>query len=128
MSAPPRVRPRSFKTKYFAKQARKANIDDKELCRVLKDLSEGRGTDLGGGVYKKRLNDNQHRSIVVAKSDEYWVLEFLFAKKDADNITEVALDGFRALADTYVVLKPSQLTKLLKDGDLKEICNDSTRN
>lgn len=77
--------PRSFKTKYFAKQARKAKIDDKELCRVLQDLVEGKATDLGGGVYKKRLGDNRHRSIIVAKSDEYWVFEFRFAKKDADS-------------------------------------------
>jgi hypothetical protein len=128
MSVTARTRPRSFKTKYFARQARKANIDDKELCRVLKSLAEGKGTDLGGGVYKKRLNDNEHRSIIVAKSDEIWVFEFLFAKKDADNITDAAIDGFRTLADSYAVIKPSHLLSLLRDGDLKEICNDQTRN
>ncbi len=72
-------------------------------------------------MYKKRLNDNQHRSIILAKSEAYWGLEFLFAKKDASNITDAALDGFRILAGRYAALKPQQLAKLLEDGDLKEI-------
>ncbi len=128
MSVTPRLLPRCFKTKYFAKQARKANIDDEELCRTLKDLSAGKGTDLGGGVFKKRLNENRHRSIIVAKSDDYWVLEFLFGKKHTENITSAALDGFRTLADTYAVLKTDQLAKLLEDQALKEICNEPTHN
>lgn len=121
-----RTRPRCFATKFFAKLARKARIAEQELCRILEDLSEGKATDLGGGVYKKRLNDNQHRSIILAKSDRYWVLEFLFAKKDADDITEAALDGFRTLADAYAALTSRQLRDLLLAGDLKEICHDST--
>lgn len=115
--------PRVFKTKFFGRLARKADIDDAELCRVIKDLAEGKGTDLGGGVYKKRLEENRYRSIIVAKSDSYWVFEFLFAKKDSDNITATELDGFRTLADSYAALQPSQLTALLQNGDLKEICD-----
>lgn len=124
MPVPARARPRSFKTKYFAKQARKAGIGDNELCRVLADLAEGKGTDLGGGVYKKRLNENEHRSIIIAKSETIWVFEFLYAKKDADNITGAAVDLFRTLADRYATMKPEQLTDLIEDGDLKEVCND----
>jgi hypothetical protein len=124
-TAPPNL-PRCFKTKFFAKQARKAKITDKELCEILQELSEGKATDLGGGVFKKRLGKNDYRSFIVAKSDRYWVLEFLFAKKDADSITYVALDGFRTLADTYATLKPSQLGELLRAGDLKEICDGTT--
>lgn len=121
----PRPFPRAFKTRFFGKQARKASIDDAELCRVARDLANGKGTDLGGGVYKKRLEGNRYRSIILAKSDAYWVFEFLFAKNDADNITATALDGFRTLAGSYASLRPSQLTALLKNGDLKEICDDS---
>jgi hypothetical protein len=120
-----RPQPRAFKAKFFARQARKAGIDDAELCRVIRDLADGKGTDLGGGVYKKRLDGNRYRSIIVAKSDFYWVFEFLFAKKDADNITATALDGFRTLADTYASLRPAQLTALLKADDLTEICHDA---
>lgn len=124
--ATPRTLPRCFKSRFFSKQARKARITDEELCEILQELSEGKATDLGGGVFKKRLGQNDYRSIIVATSDLYWALEFLVAKKDADNITSVALEGFRTLADTYATLKPSQLADLLKAGDLKEICHDTT--
>lgn len=125
MVAKPRQFPRAFKTAFFAKLARKAKIRDAELCRVLRDLADGKAIDLGGGVFKKRLDDNRHRSIIIAKSDEYWVVEYLFAKKDADNITSTALDGFRKLADSYASLRPDQLDSLLSEGDLKEICHDA---
>lgn len=125
MSAAPRDVPRAFKTTFFAKQARKANIRDAEFCRVIKDLADGKGTDLGGRVFKKRLEENRYRSIILAKSRAYWVFEYLFAKKDADSITAAALDGFRTLADAYDSLTPTQLTVLLRNGDLKEICDDS---
>ena len=124
--ANPRPLPRCFKTRFFSKQARKARVVDEELCKILRELSEGKATDLGGGVFKKRLGKNDYRSIIVAKSDFYWVLEFLFAKKDADSITSIALDSFRTLADSYAKLKPPQLAELLTAGDLEEICNDTT--
>jgi hypothetical protein len=38
--------------------------------------------DLGGGVYKKRLNDNMHRSIIIAKAGRHWIYAYLYAKKD----------------------------------------------
>jgi len=120
--------PRCFKTRFFSRQVRKARIGDEELCKILRELSEGKATDLGGGVFKKRLGKNDYRSIIVAKSDLYWVLEFLFAKKDADSITSVALDRFRTLADSYAKLEPRQLAELLAAGDLTEICSDTTTN
>lgn len=124
MAVTPRALQKTFKTRFFAKLAQKAKVDDAELCRVVKDLAVGKGTDLGGGVYKKRLQGNRYRSIIVAKSDDYWVFEFLFAKKDADNITTSALEGFRELAISYASLQPAQLGELLKNGDLTEICHD----
>jgi hypothetical protein len=125
MPTAPRPLARGFKTAFFAKQARKAKISDQELCRILLELAEGKATDLGGGVFKKRLQHNEYRSILIAKSDDYWILEFLFAKKDADNITATALDGFRVLADRYATLSVQQLDRLLEDGDLLEICDDA---
>jgi hypothetical protein len=64
-SKPALVKPvglsRVFKTAWFAKEARKAKITDGELCRAIKQVMQGQADDLGGGVYKKRLNDNMHR-------------------------------------------------------------------
>lgn len=127
MPTVPRPPARGFKTAYFAKQAKRARISDTELCRILSELAEGKVTDLGGGVFKKRLQRNEYRSIIIAKSDDYWILEFLFAKKDADDITATALDGFRVLADHYAKLTAKQLDALIQHGDLVEICDDNDK-
>lgn len=59
---------RAFKTARFAKDAKKSKIRDDELCQAIKQVQRGQADDLGGSVYKKRLNDNLHRSIILAKS------------------------------------------------------------
>ena len=64
---------RVFKTAWFTRAAKKAHIGDDELCRVIQQVMLGQADDLGGGVFKKRLNDNMHRSIIVAKGGRCWV-------------------------------------------------------
>lgn len=115
---------RAFKTAWFAKAARKALIDDDELCEAIAEVRNGQADDLGGGVFKKRLDKNRHRSIIVAKGGVHWVYEYLFAKKDRDNIGDEELVGFRKLAKIYAGLDDQQIERLLKDGDFAEICHD----
>lgn len=90
---------RTFKTAWFSKAAKKARISDKALCKAIEQVARGQADDLGGGVFKKRLNDNMHRSIVLAKAGEYWVFAYLFAKKDRANIDDDELLAFRKLAE-----------------------------
>lgn len=115
---------RIFKTSWFAKSAKKANIRDVELCAAIEQVLEGKADDLGGGVFKKRLNDNMHRSIILAKGRHDWVFEYLFAKKDRDNIDNNELSAFRDLAKGYAGLTNEQIALLLKNRQLEEICND----
>lgn len=114
---------RVFKTAWFAKAAKKAGIADRELCVAVREAMRGQADDLGGGVFKKRLNDNMHRSIILARGGRHWVYEYLFAKKDRDNIAVDELAAFRALAKAYAGLNQAQIEKLLQDQDLTEICN-----
>jgi hypothetical protein len=115
---------RTFKTAWFAKAARKALIDDAELCEAIAEVRKGQADDLGGGVFKKRLDKNRHRSLILAKGGAHWVYEYLFAKKDRDNIDDKELVGFRNLAKAYEGLDDQQIDRLLKDGDFTEICHD----
>ena len=73
-------------------------------------------------MFKKRLNKNMHRSIVLATSGQLWIYEYLFAKSDRDNIKGDELEDFRTLAKSYASLSDTQLERLLEDGHLKEIC------
>lgn len=115
---------RAFKTAWFAKAARKALIVDDELCEAIAEVRKGQADDLGGGVFKKRLDKNRSRSIILAKGGVHWVYEYLFAKRDRDNIDDKELAGFRKLAKAYEGLDDQQIDRLLKDGDFTEICHD----
>jgi hypothetical protein len=117
---------RVFKTAWFSKAAMKARINDAELCAAIKQVELGQADDLGGGVFKKRLDKNRHRSIILAKSGSFWVFEYLFAKKDRANISEGELINYRVLSKSYAGLTKRQLNEMLEDRDFLEICNDKT--
>lgn len=124
MNAVASIPVRVFKTAWFAKAARKARISNDELCDAIAQVMKGQADDLGGGVFKKRLNKNQHRAIIVAKAGRHWMYEYLFAKKDRANIEDNELAAFRKLAKIYETLTEAQIAHLLADGDIMEICND----
>jgi hypothetical protein len=115
---------RTFKTAWFAKAARKARIADDELCEAIAEVRLGQADDLGGGVFKKRLDKNRRRSFILAKGRRYWVYAYLFAKKDRANIDEDELKAFRKLADLYARKTDAEIETELKAKELVEICND----
>jgi len=114
---------RVFKTALFSKKAKKAQIKDDELCMTIKEVMRGQAVDLGGGVFKKRLNENRHRSIILAKGGKNWIYQYLFAKKDRENIGNDELEDFKKLAKAYEALTGQQIERLVKDGDFVEICH-----
>lgn len=115
---------RVFKTAWFSKAAKSAGITDTELCKAATQLTGGQGDDLGGNVWKKRLDKNTKRSIVVNKVGEFWIFVFLFAKSDIANISESQLKKLKKLARDYQTMKPADLDTSVENKDLVEICND----
>ena len=113
---------RVFKTAWFSKAARKARIKDDELCEAIEEVMKGQADDLCGGVFKKRLNKNMHRSIVLAKGGKFWVYAYLSAKKDRANIDDDELVAFRELAALYSRKTETDIAKELQakesDGDM----------
>lgn len=112
---------RLFKTKRFATQARKAWISDADLRQAFREILQGRVDNLGGGVWKKRLNSNRHRSIVLARGGRYWVYQCLFAKQDQSNISPDELLAFRELAKAYEGLSEAQVEALLAMNEFMEL-------
>ena len=90
-------------------------------------LLHGQADDLGGGVYKKRLNRNDHRAIVIMKGRDFIVFEYLFAKKDRDNIDEPELKAFRALAKIYATLTLQQVEKLVTEQEWYELIEGNSK-
>lgn len=113
---------RVFKTAWFSRTARKAQLSDAELCRAIRQVMLGQADDLGGGVFKKRLGRNLYRSVIVAKGRRYWVYAYLFAKQDRANIDDDELAAFRTLADLYAPKTAVDIAKELECKELVEIC------
>ena len=116
---------RVFKTAWFSKAARKAHIPDEELCTANRQVMLGQADDLGGGVSKKRLRENQYRSIIVTRAGDFWIYEYLFAKQDRANIDSDELAAFRKLVRAYAELTSQQVNQLIRENDWMKICDGS---
>lgn len=119
-----RPQSRVFMTAWFSKASRKALISESELCRAAQQVALDQADDLGGGVFKKRLNKNEHRAIILTKVGSFWIYEFLFAKKDMENIDKAELLAFRKLAKSYATLTDQQIEMLLAQKHWIEICKE----
>jgi hypothetical protein len=117
------TRARTFKTEWFAKAAKRADISDTELCKAIVQVRRGQCNDLGGGVYKKRLNKNMYRSLIIAKGGKHWICAYLFAKKDRENIDNKELQGFRELAGAFESKTDQEIEIAVNGRVLVEICN-----
>ncbi|MBN3262385.1 type II toxin-antitoxin system RelE/ParE family toxin [Pectobacterium brasiliense] len=109
---------RVFKTKWFTKAAKSHAIKDSELYEAIEAVMQGKADDLGGGVYKKRLNQNRDRAIILAKGRQHWFYTFLYAKQDMANIDN------HELAKHYATLADEKITALIKSKELVEIFHD----
>jgi len=116
---------RTFKTKKFSKQCHGIGITDDELCKSILEVMQGKADDLGGGVYKKKLNKNMHRSIVLAKGGSFWIYELIFAKSDRANISSGELVVLRDMAQAYAAMLPSTIFNMIQMEQLVEICHET---
>lgn len=117
--------PRAFKSASFARAAKKARISDATLCKAIAQVMAGQADDLGGGIFKKRLSNNQYRSIILARGGDYWVYAFLFAKQDMANVAEDDLARLRALAKQYGTMTQAQADAQVTEGHWIEICKSA---
>ncbi|MES3022255.1 MAG: type II toxin-antitoxin system RelE/ParE family toxin [Pseudomonadota bacterium] len=117
-------KPRVFTLKRFLKDAGKEGIKDDELCQAIAELEEGKGENLGGNVWKKRLKQNRSRSIVLTKPKDFWVFAYLFAKGDKDNLEADELAGFKNLSTNYGAAGLAGMEKLVAAKAAMEICNE----
>jgi hypothetical protein len=113
---------RVFKSAWFSKAQRKSRISDGELCRSAVQSMIGQAVNLGGGVFKKRLQKNLYRAILLVVESRFCVFEYLYAKSDRDNIEEDELANFKKLASIYAGLTVGQIVALIREGSWIEIC------
>jgi len=119
---------RVFKSKWFAKFARRERITDAKLCDAVRNA--GRGiidADYGGGVIKQRIarpNEGKsggYRSIVFFCKGERAFFIYGFAKNSQDNIDESDERDFKELAKTLLTISDMELEKLASNGLYMEV-------
>ncbi len=125
---------RVFKTKVFARFARRKRITEKEICEAARRAAKGLiDADLGGGVIKQRLarkgqgKSGGFRSIILFQRNEKMFFVYGFAKSDRDNIRKDELIAFRKLADAMFILDNKALVAVTRNGTIMEVrCHEQT--
>jgi len=119
---------RVFKTKWFARFARREGVNDKKLVVAIQEAEDGLNDgDLGGFLIKKRVarvgagKRSGYRTIIVYRAKKRAVFVYGFAKSAADNINDVELSEYQRLAQIYLGFSDADIEKALKAGELQEV-------
>jgi len=125
---------RIFKTKLFAKFARRERIPDASLSEAIERAGQGLvDADLGGGVIKQRVarqgqgRSGGYRTLIAYRLGDFAVFLFGFAKKDRDDITDGELDVLKITAAQWLA-DASKIIKDAKAGILIEVNHDDDKN
>jgi len=120
-----------FKTKEFAKFARKSDLSDIELLKAANAVADGRwDADLGGNVFKQRVarsgggKSGGFRTIILFRSGAHSFFVHGFAKSHKSNISRKELNALKALADLMLGLDAEELEKAFTAGEIKEVRQD----
>jgi hypothetical protein len=117
-----------FKTKEFARLARKAKVTDDTLCATIARAEQGSiDADLGNGLIKQRvarINEGRSggfRAIVIYREGRRAIFAYLFAKKDKENLTPVEEEVYRDLAKIVSELSDATLDKAVAEKGWKKV-------
>lgn len=121
-----------FKTKEFARFARREEIGDDRLCEAATRAFHGLiDAELGGGLIKQRVarrgqgRRSGYRTLMAFSSKGRTIFVYGFAKNERDNIGPDELDFWRRVATGFLTMTDAQLGKLVEAHEIKEVsCHD----
>ena len=121
-----------FKTKDFARFARREHISDDMLCNAIARAERGLiDADLGGGVIKQRVprkgqgRSGGYRTLIAYRSVRRSVFMHGFAKSDRDNVTADQLKALKLAAEQALAADAGTIERLIAAGEWKEIDCDA---
>ena len=119
---------RIFKSKPFARWARKEGLNDAGLLDAVDEMEEGNiDADLGGHVYKMRValagrgKRGSIRTLIAYQDGEKAFFMFGFAKNARSNISKIELKALKLMANDLLGKSDAQLKKALKARELIEV-------
>ncbi|MCI5763847.1 type II toxin-antitoxin system RelE/ParE family toxin [Actinobacillus porcinus] len=119
---------RIFKTKTFAKFAKKKQIMDEDLIDAVERANQGLiDANLGGNVIKQRIakqgqgKSSGYRSLILYRINNNSYFVAAIEKSDRENISEQEENALKLLAKVYETYREEQINALVKQGILIEI-------
>jgi len=119
---------RVFKSKNFAKFAKKENLSDSILCQAIRDADKGKiDADYGGGLIKQRIarmNEGKsggYRTIIIFRRGDLAFFVMGFAKNKLDNIDASDENDFKELAKYLLSAPTEKITQLLDNKKFIEV-------
>jgi len=123
---------RVFKTKWFARFARRERISDRSLCLAVQRAESGLlDADLGGGVIKQRVarpgqgRSGGYRVLIAYRHDVKAVFLYGFAKSERKNVEHDELETARDIAKGWLEADARQLTRAIAEGLIQEVDYDN---
>ena len=119
---------RVFKTKWFARFARREGIADSKLLATVREIEKGLiDADYGGGLIKKRVardgggKSGGYRSIIAYRSEEKCIFMFCFAKSDKGNLNINEVAQYKNATGIYLGFSEIDIAAALKKRELVEV-------
>ena len=119
---------RIFKTKWFARFARKERIDDEMLMNAIREIERGlTDGELGVELVKKRIarfgegKRGGYRTIIAYRAGSLSVFLYGFPKNAKSNLNPVELDVYRRLAHIYLGFSDEDFAKAQQNGEVEEV-------
>jgi hypothetical protein len=123
---------RVFKTKEFARFARRERIPDDRLCEAVERAERGLvDADLGGGVIKQRVarpgqgRSGGYRTIIAWRISQRCIFVHGFAKSAKADLTTDELEVYRKLASLLLIYDGEAIEKAVAGKELVEVVCDA---
>ena len=122
------IRTRTFKTRWFARFARREDITDTALREAIERAERGLiDADLGGGLIKQRVarkgrgRRGGYRVMVAFRAADFAVFLFGFAKSAQANLDDRQLNMLRGFAAAWLAADAKTIRQALEQGELVEV-------
>ena len=122
----------AFKTKAFARFARKARLGDDSLIAAAMEVAAGKfDADLGGYVFKQRIarpgggKSGGFRTILLFRMGGHCFFAHGFAKSGKANVTARELAALKKLAALLLGFSEAELDVAVAAGELMKVNDDA---
>lgn len=120
-----------FKTREFARFARREQVQDASLCEAAARAERGLvDAELGGGLIKQRIarqgqgRRGGFRTLMAFREGQHTVFLYGFAKNERDNIGADELVFWRRVASAFLAMDAAAFALLTAAGEIMEIACD----